>query len=275
MIVTEWARFVTGLLVLLLAAASLLLCFRMYARLLASVRAGAGKVWVDPLGLPDFMVAAVLISWLGGSAVHGFLRNAPSPPVTDKALLDSALLFGAVVCAIVLFLQARRIPVARLFGLRPAEVGAVCRRGAGLFVAALPLVLLCFGVVQWVVRQEMEMQEIAKYFLDAVRHSEWRRVLLAAGIAGVVAPVTEEFLFRGYFYGVLRCYLGAVPALLLTSLLFAAIHMNGPVFLPLFVLGACFTLAYEATGSLLTSMVMHALFNGVMLAAMFYSAHNP
>lgn len=275
MIVMDWARFATGLLVLLLGVAVLSFSLRTFGRLLASVLAGFGKVWCDPLGLPDLLVAFVLISWLGASAVQGFLRSAPEPGLTDQALLQSAALFGAVVGAIALFLQARRIPVARLFGLRPAEPLAVFKRGAGLFIAALPLVFLCFGLVQWVARQEVEMQEIVKYFVDAVRHSDWKRVLLAAGMAGVVAPVTEEFLFRGYFYGVLRRYLGVLPALLLTSALFAAIHMNGPVFLPLFVLAVCFTLAYEATGSLLTSMVMHALFNSAMLVAMFYSANQP
>ena len=63
--------------------------------------------------------------------------------------------------------------------------------------------------------------------------------------------------------------------MLLTSLLFAAIHMNGPVFLPLFVLAVCLTLAYEATGSLWVPMLMHALFNGVMIGMMFYTAQHP
>jgi len=120
----------------------------------------------------------------------------------------------------------------------------------------------------------VEMQEIAKYILDAARQSDWSRFLLAAGVAALVAPVTEEFLFRGYFYGVLRRYVGVVPAMLFTSTLFAAIHMNGPVFLPLFVLAMCLTLAYEATGSLLVPMLMHALFNSVMLGTMFYTAHH-
>ncbi|MCX6967733.1 MAG: CPBP family intramembrane metalloprotease [Verrucomicrobia bacterium] len=274
MIVMDWARLVVGALTLLLATVAIALSLRIYARLLATVRAGFGKVRVELLGVPDFMVAAVLIAWLGSSALHGFLRHTPEAPLTDTALRESAALFGAVIGAIGLFLHGRRISVVRLFGLNPTDPGSVLKRGAGLFVAALPLVFLCFGLVQAVVHQEMEMQEIAKYFQDAARNSDWKRILLAAGMAGVIAPVTEEFLFRGYFYGVLRRYLGVLPAMLLVSALFAAIHMNGPVFLPLFVLAICFTLAYEATGSLLAPMLMHALFNSAMLAAMFYSAHH-
>jgi len=246
----------------------------MYMRLLRRVLVGHGKVWVEPLGLPDLMVSAVLISWLGASAVQGFLRSTPEPSMGDKTLLQSAALYGALVCALGLFLQARRISLAQLFGLHSVKFLAVCKRGAGLFLAALPLVFFCFWLVHLVMGDQVEAQEIVKYFTDAARQSDWRRVLLATGMATLVAPVAEEFLFRGYFYGVLKRHVGPVPALLFTSALFAAIHLNGPVFLPLFILAVCLTLAYEATGSLLVPMFMHALFNALMLVAMFYSAHN-
>ena len=274
MIETDWAHQVIGLFSLLLGAGIVALCLVIYARLLKAVRAGKGKVWADPLGLPDLLVCAALASWLGGAAVHGFLRNAPSPAVTDKTLLASLIIFGVVICAITLFLKARRISVLELFGLWPAHPAAVLKRGAGLFIAALPLVVVCFQIVQLVLRQEVQPQEITKFFSEAARQSDWRRVMLATGLASLAAPVMEEFIFRGYFYGVLRRYLGVVPALLFTSALFAAIHLSGPFFLPLFVLATCLTLAYEATGSLLAPMLMHALFNSVNLAMVFL-ARNP
>jgi membrane protease YdiL (CAAX protease family) len=39
---------------------------------------------------------------------------------------------------------------------------------------------------------------------------------------------------------------------------------------PLFVLGSCFTIAYEWSGSILVSMTMHALFNSVSLALLAF-----
>ena len=269
MSVPDWTLLALGALGLLLGAATLSFCFRIYGRLLASLRAGRGKVWVEPLGLPDLMVTAALMFWLGASALHGFLRSASAPSLGDKTLLESALLYGLIVGALALFLQARRIPLTRLFGLRLLKPGTVLMRGVRLFIAALPLVLFCFWLVRLAMGEEAEPQELVKYFTNAARESDWRRILLAAGSAGLVAPVAEEFLFRGYFYGTLRRHVGTVPALLFTSALFAAIHLSAPVFLPLFVLAVCLTLAYEATGSLLVPMLMHALFNSVMLAAMF------
>jgi membrane protease YdiL (CAAX protease family) len=43
-----------------------------------------------------------------------------------------------------------------------------------------------------------------------------------------------------------------------------------PSLLPLFVLGGCFTLAYEWSGSILVSMTMHALFNFFSLSALAF-----
>jgi membrane protease YdiL (CAAX protease family) len=54
------------------------------------------------------------------------------------------------------------------------------------------------------------------------------------------------------------------------ALLFAAVHAHLPSFAPLFVLGICFTIAYEWSGSILVSMTMHALFNALALTALAF-----
>ena len=54
------------------------------------------------------------------------------------------------------------------------------------------------------------------------------------------------------------------------AVLFAAVHAHLPSFAALFVLGICFTIAYEWSGSLLVSMTMHALFNGLALTALAF-----
>ena len=250
-------------------------CLRVFGRIGKAALAGRGKTRVEPFGLPDLLVVSVHFAWMGGSVLRGFWKPGAEHPLTDTAIFESALLFGSIVGGIALFLHARQIPVGRLFGLRPARLGAVLGKGAGYFLAALPLVLLCSILVQSVAGEPMRQQEIVEYFTKAARQSDRWRLLLASALGVVVAPVTEEFLFRGYFYGVLRRFVGTLPAMLLTAALFAGIHLNGPVFLPLFVFAVCLTLAYEATGSLLTCIFMHALFNAAMLAMMVYSAgHN-
>ncbi len=65
-------------------------------------------------------------------------------------------------------------------------------------------------------------------------------------------------------------YLGWFLALIATALLFAVVHTHLPSLAALFVLGACLTIAYEWSGSILVSMVMHSFFNAVMLTILAF-----
>lgn len=81
----------------------------------------------------------------------------------------------------------------------------------------------------------------------------------------VVAPVTEELLFRGI---ILRGFLGRFKpwmAIFLSAMLFAVMHMNPWQTLPPFVLGVIFGWFYLRTGSLWPCIVGHALNNFLFL----------
>jgi membrane protease YdiL (CAAX protease family) len=88
--------------------------------------------------------------------------------------------------------------------------------------------------------------------------------------AVAVAPVVEEFLFRFFIYGVLKRYFGRLLGVTFSALLFAAAHAHLPSFAPLFVLGSCFAIAYEWSGSILVAMTMHSLFNSLTLTALAF-----
>jgi membrane protease YdiL (CAAX protease family) len=107
-----------------------------------------------------------------------------------------------------------------------------------------------------------DAQEVIQIFENASTGAQRIPIIL---LAVVVAPVAEELAFRGYLYGVIKRYFGAVPALVLSGILFALIHLNLPSFFPLLVLASAFALAYELSGSLLVPMTMHALFNALSL----------
>ncbi len=104
--------------------------------------------------------------------------------------------------------------------------------------------------------------------------SDTRAIIMTMFMAVVVAPAAEETIFRGYIYGVLKRYAGAIPAALISAGLFAAMHLSLSSLPALFVLALCLTLAYEATGSLLVNIFMHALFNLWNLLLMLVIAHH-
>ncbi|MDD5201393.1 MAG: CPBP family intramembrane metalloprotease, partial [Terrimicrobiaceae bacterium] len=92
----------------------------------------------------------------------------------------------------------------------------------------------------------------------------------AVALAVIAAPLTEEFVFRGYLYGVLKKHFGPLAAMLASALLFAAVHQNLPAIPALAALAIGLTLAYELTGSLWAPVVMHALFNSISVVVILF-----
>lgn len=83
----------------------------------------------------------------------------------------------------------------------------------------------------------------------------------------VLAPIAEELFFRGLLQTWLVNVLGSrCAAIALASLVFGAIHFGQPhAVAALFVLSVLMGYAYERTGSLWPSVMIHAAFNAKTL----------
>lgn len=85
-------------------------------------------------------------------------------------------------------------------------------------------------------------------------------------LATVVAPVAEEFFFRGFCFTALRRAFGVAAGAIITGAVFGVIHAGGTdaqFLVPLGVFGALLCLLYWRTGSIIPCMVLHALNNSV------------
>jgi hypothetical protein len=92
----------------------------------------------------------------------------------------------------------------------------------------------------------------------------------------VLPAFVEECTFRGAIYHSLR---GARPvrAVILSGLMFGAMHMNFNQFVYAAALGIIMALLLEATGSILSTMILHFCFNSfsvVMMSALPYIYKN-
>lgn len=94
-------------------------------------------------------------------------------------------------------------------------------------------------------------------------------LLVSLFTLSLVAPLTEEALFRGLLLRGFERRYGLWPALVLSSSLFALFHLNVWQALPAFLAGLYLGWIYLATRSLWPSMLVHSVFNGlpVFLAA--------
>jgi membrane protease YdiL (CAAX protease family) len=82
----------------------------------------------------------------------------------------------------------------------------------------------------------------------------------------VLAPVAEEFYFRGILFNYFEKRNGKLFILTLTSLIFSIIHFNVPSTPTLFILGISLGLIKLTTGSILITIIMHTIFNCIMLS---------
>jgi membrane protease YdiL (CAAX protease family) len=135
-------------------------------------------------------------------------------------------------------------------GLLIWVLGGLCATTACAFVAVL-LNEALFG-------EALREQSSVNLFTDT--GSGPRLAVLMVTVC-VFAPVFEELLFRGYVYRNLRDRWGPWVGIVISSALFAAVHVDPMNFIPLFAIGACFGYAYERSGSLWVPVLIHGLWN--------------
>lgn len=226
----------------------------------------------DPPELPAGADAAPpWPAWFGFVAFFGalavtLLLTAPllltddpeSPVVVQVSTVIQNVAFAAVALAMAALVQR---PQARHFGLRRTRLWpAVGWAAAGL--VAFYFFALAYGLAIGGVDEQSTA--------DDVGADEGQLALIAAGILFiVVAPLGEEFFWRGFFYRGLRSSLSAAPAALVAGGVFGLIHLPaGPEAVPpLAVLGVMLCLVYERTGSLYPAIGIHAFNNTLAYAA--------
>jgi uncharacterized protein len=223
-------------------------------------------VWTAPLALLGGVAAAIvggLIIDLPALALGVNVTSSHVPggvTIADTVVQDVAFVLSAVFFA---QLGGRAVS-AWQFGLRPP--GAGWRRATGRIVLLL-IAFLVFSVV-WGSALHAEKEKV----LEQLGTGESTvLLLLSAGLTCVIAPVCEEFLFRGFIFTALRNWRGTWPAAIITGLVFGGVHAgSAPVvdLVPLAGLGFGLCLLYRYTGSLYPCMVAHSLNNSLAFGSL-------
>jgi membrane protease YdiL (CAAX protease family) len=188
------------------------------------------------------------------------------PPDGFGAVLLTTLGFqGAAWLLILFFLRQHQAGWREALGFRGPQLPRA------LFLAVLAVIILLPVVlglqqVSAVVLTKLGWQpedQIAVTLLANTK-SWWMRVYLGA-FAVVLAPVAEEFIFRGMLYPFVKQLGWPRLAWIGVSFVFALIHYDAATFVPLFVLALALTWLYEKTDNLLAPIAAHSLFNGANL----------
>ena len=208
--------------------------------------------WLPVLALlGTFAIATFAL--LIGVAVTG--KSKPTSGVTIAATYVQDV--GLVVCAVLFAFMTRR-PSARQFGLRPTRfwpaVGWLLVAWLGFFVFSA-----VWSVFMHAVGVKLDDDLPQQLGVD----KSTAALVAVAVLVCVVAPLAEEFFFRGFFFTALRGSLGLWPSAVITGVVFGLIHFKLEFLAPLAVLGFALCLLYAQTGSLLPCIALHALNNSL------------
>jgi membrane protease YdiL (CAAX protease family) len=207
-----------------------------------------------------------LIAALGGALAGGLVvyvialiagANLDDPPpavditatvVQDAAFVGAALIFAGMVAR----------PRPWHFGLRDTPLAPA----VGYVIAGY---LAFFGFAAgWSVLLDLhETDDVVKQL-----GADQSTIALVAVtiLVCVVAPLAEEFFFRGYFFGALRNWRGVWPAAIITGIFFGGIHVgSAPVgfLVPLAFFGFVLCLIYDRTRSLYPCIALHCINNSI------------
>lgn len=134
------------------------------------------------------------------------------------------------------------------------------------FLSSIPLIVV-IGIgwnylLIYLAKQGLADMPTQQSFVEMIAQADsvWATVCMGF-MAIVLAPISEELLFRGCVYRFLKGKIRPMAAVTLTSLLFALMHLNSAAFLPLFLLGMLLCRCYEKTGKIYVCVGFHALFN--------------
>ena len=222
---------------------------------------------------PVIAGSAAILLFLAPSLVVSFM---PPEPTT---LEDHARAFGWASIARGAVIVGWAVLIAQSWARRTPESGSESGsepvmsigRAAGLgglgLLATWPVVLAVGTLAGYIVMLlGGEANPVAHDTLQQLVDSPVTRWTWAvAAFAVIVAPITEEVLYRGMLQEALRSSpFGAWGAIVVTSVLFALMHVGNSAphaVAGLFVLSLGFGWVYERSGRLVAPIVMHLGFN--------------
>ena len=221
---------------------------------------GAAPRWPPWYAGVGFLVALIATLVVVGivAAATGATSDEDNPTFTVVATFLQGVIF---IGTAVLFASFAGKPRARQFGLRPSRFWPTVGWAALGLISFYVLAALYTAIVQ------PDAEQTVAQDLGA---DEGTLGQIAAGFMVIcVAPVAEEFFFRGFFYRALRSRYSVLVAALIDGLLFGVIHWDFSstdallIVPPLAALGYMFCLVYERTGSLYPVIALHALNNAI------------
>jgi len=180
--------------------------------------------------------------------------------ISDGLLVSLATFASSIVCVglTIVFVKARgRASIKEYLGFSPITKKTV-------FI--LTAICIALTALASIIDLKSEESLSSEYMVNIYNTSVWPALLWIAVV--VFAPAFEEIFFRGFlFEGFRQSGLGVTGTIILTALPWALLHVQYGVYgmATIFALGIVFGIVRFKTGSLWSTLLMHALWNSLAL----------
>jgi CAAX protease family protein len=223
-------------------------------------------IWTAPaailVGLVVGLLGSVLVAGIGAAA--GSSHTTPAVTLIGDMVFDLGFVVTALYFAIATGPRVRPAD----FGYRRISIWL----GVGAFFAAGALYLLVTAVYQSIVK----LHGTDKLPTDLGISTSTAALVGAALFVCVIAPICEEFFFRGFIFGALRKWhikvhghqIGTWLAAIETGILFGLAHTGSAAtqyLIPLGFLGFVLCIVRWKTRSLYPCMALHSVNNSIAL----------
>ena len=159
------------------------------------------------------------------------------------------------------FLKAHSVTWSEFLGLSDPRLKGAVLLALAVVLVALPLTLGLNELSRIVITQLLGQPE-AQPTMQVLQMSQSFGQKIWFGFTAILmAPLVEEILFRGVIYRTGKQLGYPLLSLLLSSLVFAAIHGSLMTFVPLTIFAIILALLYDKTDNLLAPITTHSVFN--------------
>lgn len=223
------------------------------------------------------------------SVLMGILIFAKGLPITTDGLdwtkpeMISMMKWIQGISSILIFLLPALVYARICFTGRPLYfLGLKKAEKSGMYGLAILCIMLAFPFVIWLgeVNQAIPLPEwmtamekdTAKQMEALLKVNKPVDILVNLVIIAVLPAICEELCFRGALQRIMiHCTKNPWVGIIVTSVLFSALHLQFQGFLPRMFLGIVLGALYWYSGSLWTSILAHFVNNGVQVVAVSFA----
>lgn len=220
--------------------------------------------WLFAIGLAVALV--LMFNYLDVLILMGF-RNSGIDTRVYKGIYTTVAAVANIVVFALFFIICKKIkrPVLQMNKVGWVEILLAVIIAIGMLGFVDTFIMVSDRIAEYIksLSEQMEQyrQSVNRYTgVDENAVPLWDTVLYLITLCFIV-PVEEELIFRGALFGVLRRKMSPFFAMAITAVIFGIMHRVSVHTAYAIICGMILTACYYYTENIITSMIMHSIFN--------------